>query len=111
MRRRKTSAVGGDWISYEHNLRLSRIGLFSQESAARAFVAKLSAAGITGADIESRGNDGIIIDQKLDSFVEGVEPVDYFGAALAQNLRTLMAGKSDNISYKPIISPRSKNMI
>ncbi|EBS1324255.1 hypothetical protein D6T51_08955 [Salmonella enterica subsp. enterica serovar Muenchen] len=50
-----------------------------------------------------QGYDGIIIDQKLDSFVEGVEPVDYFGAALAQNLRTLMAGKSDNISYKPII--------
>ncbi|EML1874676.1 TPA: hypothetical protein KEX07_003070 [Proteus mirabilis] len=47
--------------------------------------------------------DGIIIDQKLDNFVEGVEPVDYFGAALAQNLRTLMAGKADNISYKPII--------
>ncbi|MBP2195101.1 hypothetical protein [Pantoea cypripedii] len=50
-----------------------------------------------------QGYDGIIIDQKLDSFVEGVEPVDYFGAALAQNLRTFMAGKSDNIPYKPII--------
>ncbi|WP_134706019.1 hypothetical protein [Rahnella sp. CJA17(1/100)] len=46
--------------------------------------------------------DGIIIDQKLDNATNGLEPVDYFGAALAQNLRTLMAGKSDNIPYKPV---------
>lgn len=46
--------------------------------------------------------DGILIDQKLDNHTGEGEPVDYFGAALAQNLRTLMAGQSDNVSYKPI---------
>ncbi|RAS14292.1 sporulation related protein [Microvirgula sp. AG722] len=59
-------------VANEPNKNALSLGLFSQESAARAFVAKLSAAGITGADIESRGK-GI---KQTRFLLDGLEPAE-----------------------------------
>lgn len=59
-------------VANEPNKNALSLGLFSQESAARAFVAKLNAAGITGADIESRGK-GV---KQTRFLFDGLEPAE-----------------------------------
>ncbi|MGL5424681.1 MAG: hypothetical protein ACRDAJ_17170 [Serratia fonticola] len=65
--------------------------------------------------INHNNYDGVIIDQKLDipSSYNNVDYVaDYFGAALAQNLRTHMAAGTAGVSSIPIIlMSNEKNLV